>query len=121
MTNKVKVALISQLKKACPNVYCGKSATVFPKINLWLKQAEDSTFRARYAAVLDVFTKGIDAEDAEILAENAEKLLTMNKAKIDGGYISVYKSGGGGFVEYKDSEKISHYMDNYEVIFYKEE
>ncbi len=121
MTNKVKVALIGLLKKVCPNIYSGKSAVVYPKINLWIQQVEDSTFRSRYAVTLDVFTKGEDAEDSELLAESVEKHLTMSKARIDDGYISVYKSGAGGLVEYKDSEKISHYADNYEVVFYKEE
>lgn len=121
MTNKVKVALIGLIKKACPNVYSGKSAVVYPKINLHIQQVEDSSYRSRYAVTLDMFTKGEDAEDSELLAEKTEKLLTMTKAKIESGYISVYKSGAGGLVEYKDSEKISHYFDNYEVIFYKEE
>lgn len=121
MTNEVKIALIALIKNACPNVYSGKSAVIYPKVNLWIKQIEDSTYRNRYALMLDVFTKGEDSESSELLAEEIEKLLARSKAQLDNGYISVYKSSGGGLVEYKDSEKISHYLDNYEVIFYKEE
>ena len=121
MTNSVKVALIGLIKQICPNIYSGKSAVVYPKTNLWIKQIEDSSYRSRYAVTLDFFTKGEDSEDSELLAEKVEKHITMNKSRLENGYMSIYKSGSGGLIEYKDSEKISHYTDSYEVIFYKEE
>lgn len=121
MMSEVKIAIISLLKEICPNVYNGKSSVIYPKINLWIKLIDDSTFRSRYVVVLDLYTKGGETDDVEVMAESVEKLLTMSKAKIEGGYLAAYKSGGGGLAEYKDSEKIFHYVDNYEVIFYKEE
>lgn len=122
MMNRVKKAVIKLLKNICPNVFSGKSAVVYPKININLKQVENSPHRDRYMLILDYYTKDEGTETAELLAEQTRAAISRTKAFLEcGGYISIYHSGSGGLVEYKESEKIAYYTDNYELIFYKNE
>lgn len=120
MTNEVKKAVINLLKEVCGNVYSGHSAVIYPKININLKQVENSPHRNRYMLILDFYTKNEGAEGAELLAERTEAAIARTKAVLpDGGYMSIYKADSGGFVEYRESDKISQYLDNYEIIYYK--
>lgn len=120
--NREKRAVIKLLKDICPNIFSGKSAIIYPKININLKQVENSPHRNRYILILDFYTKGEGAEAAELLAEQVQEAISRTKAFLDsGGYISIYHSGSGGLVEYKESDKIAYYTDNYELIYYKNE
>lgn len=124
MTNQVESniirAVVELLQPVCENVFFGKSQVIYPKVNCDLRCFGEENYRARYRLSLDYYAANGDPNTVVTMSENVRSALNDTMCEDpNGAVITFRKSSGGGFVEEKDNEKIVHYMDAYEINFYK--
>lgn len=117
MTSEVMKAVKQRLDSVRPSVYFGRSAAVYPKIvgDLRLISAEDE--KKRYRLILDFYVDGQPIE-AVRLAEEAREALHKTRTMTENGVIAIWQSGNGYLVSEKDSERLAHYNDSYEIAYY---
>ena len=113
--------LTAELKSICPNVFFGKSQVIYPKINADLRTIGDETpQQIRYRLTLDYYSNDSTPITAVTMSEDVRSALSDGMIYDESGaLITTRKTSGGGFVEEKDSEKVVHYMDAYELDYYK--
>ena len=100
--------------------YFGKSQTVYPKINCDLRLIEENHLFARYRLTLDYYADDGDPITVVEMSEKTRRLLSGGQSwTAEEALILFNKDGTGGFAEEPDNEKIVHYMDAYEVKFFK--
>ena len=115
----IMLCVTNALKDITPYVYFGKSQTVYPRINCDLRLFNESTEMCQYRLVLDYYASTGKPKTVVTMAETARLILNNGIAYTeDGALITLKKDGSGGLVD-DPHEKIVHYEDAYEVIFWK--
>lgn len=117
MTSEVMKAVKEMLEPVCPSMYFGRSAAVYPKIVGDLRQITAEDEKKRYRLILDFYVEGQPIE-AVRLAEKAREALHKTRARSENGVVAIWQSGSGYFVSEKESEKLAHYSDSYEVSYF---
>lgn len=124
MTNQVETniirAIVELLQPVCENVFFGKSQIIYPKVNGDLRPFTEDSYHIQYRLTLDYYAADGTPNTVATMSENVRSVLNDTICEDpNGAVITFRKASGGGFVEEKDNEKIVHYMDAYEINFYK--
>lgn len=124
MTNRIESevirAVVQLTAAACTNVFFGKSQVIYPKANGDLRNIEETPYNIRYRLTMDYYADDGKPATVVTMSENVRAALNETMCNDSNGALIVFrKTSGGGFVEEKENEKIVHYMDAYEVIYYK--
>ncbi|MBO6301616.1 MAG: hypothetical protein J6N15_04205 [Ruminiclostridium sp.] len=113
------LCVVNALKEITPNVYFGKSHTVYPKINCDLRLFGEDDERCRYRLVLDYYAADSKPITVVHMSETVRDMLNHGQAYTeDGALITFRKDGSGGLID-DPHEKIVHYKDAYEVSYWK--
>lgn len=124
MTTKIESSIIraltAELKTVCQNVFFGKSQVIYPKINADLQLFEETSYNCRYRLTLDYYADDSSPMTVITMSEDVRAAFFAGMLYDENGaLIALHKTGGGGFAEEKDNEKIVHYENAYEVAYYK--
>jgi hypothetical protein len=124
MTNRIESEVIRAVVQltvpACTNVFFGKSQVIYPKANGDLRNIEETPYNIRYRLTMDYYADDGKPATVVTMSENVRAALNETMCNdSNGALITFRKTSGGGFVEEKENEKIVHYMDAYEIIYYK--
>lgn len=112
--------VVGGLSPICKNVFFGKSQVIYPKINGDLRKMGAESYYIPFRLVLDYYAADGDPQTVVAMHEQIRAALFGGQAWTDtGALITFRETSGGGFVEEKDNEKIVHYMDAYEINYYK--
>ena len=122
-TNQVEseiiLCVVNALKQITPNVFYGKSHTVYPKINIDLRKIESVEEMNRYRLVCDYYADDGQPITVAGMHEATRAILNHGQAETDNGALITFREdSSGGNIEEPSSEKIVHYEDSYEVVYW---
>ena len=117
--SEIILCVVSALKGITPYVYYGKSQTVYPKINIDLRKIEASDEMKRYRMTLDYYANDGQPITVTEMHEAARAILNGGQAETENGALITFKEdSSGGLIEEPQNEKVVHYEDAYEVVYW---
>jgi hypothetical protein len=117
--SEIILCVVNALKQITENVFYGKSHTVYPKINIDLRKIESVDEMHRYRLVCDYYADDGQPITTVSMHESAREILNNGQAETENGALITFREdSSGGMIEEPSSEKIVHYEDSYEVVYW---